>query len=153
VTIANVDQEVARDLVPGREDHRGDLMMCARHRPSKLRLRRGIVHFGVGAWTGKHDSRLRHDAVAQPGQVTSRATRMAFDADHETVLAVKARRDRLDAAITAMAADSELTAYRGRTGHRPCSRRNTSRILLRRPPAGGSTWSDPRHNAESSVLR
>lgn len=34
---------------------------------------------------------------------------MAFDTEHEDVLATLARRDRLDAAITAMAADSEFT--------------------------------------------
>lgn len=41
--------------------------------------------------------------------LTSRATRTAFDSDYETVLAVKARRDRLDVAIGELAADSEFT--------------------------------------------
>ncbi len=41
---------------------------------------------------------------------------MAFDSDYEAVLAVKARRDRLDAAIEAMAADSEFTALVRRLG-------------------------------------
>jgi transposase len=115
VAIPTVDQEAARDLVRAREDCRGDLMR-ARHRLSKLLLRHGIVYFGGDAWTGKHDSWLRHDAVARLGQLTSRATRMAFDFDYETVLAVKARRDRLDAAITAMAADSEFTSIVARLG-------------------------------------
>ena len=35
--------------------------------------------------------------------------RLAFDADVEAVLMAAARRDRLDAAIEAMAADSEFT--------------------------------------------
>jgi transposase len=112
VAIPTVDQEAARDLVRAREDCRGDLMR-ARHRLSKLLLRHGIVYFGGDAWTGKHDTWLRHHAV---GQLTSRATRMAFDSDYETVLAVKARRDRLDAAITEMAADCEFTPVVHRLG-------------------------------------
>jgi transposase len=106
VAIPSVDQEAARDLVRAREDCRGDLMR-ARHRLSKLLLRHGIVYYGGDAWTGKHDTWLRLDAAPQ---LTTRATRMAFDSDYETVLTVKARRDRLDTAITAMAADSEFTA-------------------------------------------
>ena len=70
--------------------------MRARHRLSKLLLRHGIVYYGGDAWTGKHDAWLRHEALPQ---LTDRATRLAFDSDYETVLAVKARRDRLDAAI------------------------------------------------------
>ena len=106
MAIPSVDQEAARDLVRAREDCRGDLMR-ARHRLSKLLLRHGIVYYGGDAWTGKHDTWLRHDAAPQ---LMSPATRMAFDSDYETVLAVKVRRDRLDTAITAMAADSEFTA-------------------------------------------
>src|SRR5665647_1638877 len=37
------------------------------------------------------------------------AVQLAFESDYDTVLATGARRDRLDAAITAMAADSEFT--------------------------------------------
>jgi len=40
------------------------------------------------------------------------STRLALDSDYETVLVTKARRDRLDAAIEEVAADSEFT--RGR---------------------------------------
>ena len=36
---------------------------------------------------------------------------MTFEADYDAVLTVKARRDRLDAAIAAMAADSEFTPW------------------------------------------
>jgi transposase len=111
----HLDQEAARDLVRAREDCRGDLMR-ARHRLSKLLLRHGIVYYGGQAWTGKHDSWLRHDAVARLGQVTSRATRIAFDSDYETVLAVKTRRDRLDVAIEQMAAESEFTDLVHRLG-------------------------------------
>ena len=80
---------------------RGDLMR-ARHRLSKLLLRHGIVYYGGDAWTGKHDTWLRREALAQ---LTSTATRLTFDSDYEAVLAVKARRDRLDVAIEEMAAD------------------------------------------------
>jgi transposase len=112
VAIPTVEQEAARDLVRAREDCRGDLMR-ARHRLSKLLLRHGIVYYDGNAWTGKHDIWLRHEA--QP-QLTSPATRTAFDSDYEAVLTVKARRDRLDAAIEEMAADSEFTPVVRRLG-------------------------------------
>ena len=112
VAIPTIDQEAARDLVRAREDCRGDLM-AARHRLSKLLLRHGIVYYGGAAWTGKHDQWLRTDALPQLG---APATRMAFDAGYETVLATKARRDRLDAAIEEMAAHSEFTPVVRRLG-------------------------------------
>lgn len=112
VVIPTVDQEAARDLVRAREDARGDLMR-ARHRLSKLLLRHGIVYDGGDAWTGKHDAWLRREALAQ---LTSSATRLAFDSDYEAVLAVKARRDRLDTAIEEMAADSQFTPVVRRLG-------------------------------------
>jgi transposase len=87
--------------------------MRARHRLSKLLLRHGIVYYGGDAWTGKHDTWLRHEAAAQ---LTARATRLAFDSDYETVLVVKTRRDRLDAAIGEMAAHSEFTPLVHRLG-------------------------------------
>jgi transposase len=112
VAIPSIDQEAARDLVRAREDCRGDLMR-ARHRLSKLLLRHGMVYYGGAAWTGKHDTWLRRDAV---DHLTSRATQMAFDSDYENVLAVKARRDRLDLTIAEMAADSEFTPLVHRLG-------------------------------------
>lgn len=112
VAVPSVEQEAARDLVRAREDCRGDLMR-ARHRLSKLLLRHGIVYYGGAAWTGKHDIWLRHDAVAA---LTSRATRLTFDADYEAVLTVKARRDGLDTLIEQLAADSEFTAVVRRLG-------------------------------------
>jgi hypothetical protein len=87
--------------------------MQARHRLSKLLLRHGIVYYGGLAWTGKHDLWLRTEALARLG---SRATRLTFDADYETVLVTKARRDRLDEAIEQMAADSEFTPLVRRLG-------------------------------------
>lgn len=43
-------------------------------------------------------------------------TRAAFDADYETIAMTVARRDRLDAAIAALAADSEFTPTVRRLG-------------------------------------
>ena len=112
VAIPTVDQEAARDLVRAREDCRGDLM-AARHRLSKLLLRHGVVYYGGAAWTGKHDQWLRTQALPQ---LSVSATRMAFDSGYETVLATRARRDRLDRAIEQMAADSEFTPIVRRLG-------------------------------------
>lgn len=109
VTVPTARQEAARDLVRAREDCRGDLMR-ARHRLSKLLLRQGIVYCGGQAWTGAHDGWLRRQHLDEP------ATWMAFESDYEAVLAVKARRDRLDAAITAMAGGSEFTPVVRRLG-------------------------------------
>jgi transposase len=109
VAIPSVDQEAARDLVRAREDCRGDLMR-ARHRLSKLLLRHGIVYYDGHAWTGKHDAWLRRQ------RLDSVASRMTFDSDYDAVLTVKARRDRLDQAISAMAANSEFTPIVRRLG-------------------------------------
>ncbi len=88
VSIPTADQEAARDLVRAREDCRGDLMR-ARHRLSKLLLRHGIVYYGGAAPAGAHDRWLRTEAAPQ---LTSPATRMAFDADYDHVLTMQARR-------------------------------------------------------------
>jgi len=112
VTVPSVEQEAARDLVRAREDCRSDLMR-ARHRLSKLLLRHGLVWDGTNAWTGAHDAwlrRLRADALWSAG------TRSAFDAGYETVIAAAARRDRLDAEIAEMAANSEFTPIVRRLG-------------------------------------
>lgn len=112
VTVPTPDQEAARDLVRAREDCRGDLMR-ARHRLSKLLLRHGIVYSGGHAWTGVHDQWLRHEALPR---LTATATRLTFDADYDTVLTVRARRDRLDTVITQMAGDCEFTPVVRRLG-------------------------------------
>jgi len=78
--------------------------MRARRRVSKLLLRHGHVYYGGNAWTGKHTVWLNSIRFAQPG------TQAAYDADREAVDFAMARRVRLDAAIAAMAADSEFTA-------------------------------------------
>ena len=103
VRVPSVSEEAARDLVRAREDVRGDLLR-ARHRVSKLLLRHGHVYYGGKAWTGAHDAWLRRIRFDRPG------TRAAYESDLESVEFAVARRDRLDAAIAAMATDSEFTA-------------------------------------------
>jgi transposase len=109
VAVPSFEQETARDLVRAREDVRNDLM-GARHRLSKLLLRHGIVYYGGSAWTGKHDAWLR----AQ--RVEGRAARVTFDETYDTVLTTTARRDRLNAEIETMAADSEFAPLVRRLG-------------------------------------
>ena len=104
-------EEAARDLVRARDDARTDLM-AARHRLSKLLLRRGLI-YDAKAWTGAHDAwlrRVRHDGLDRAGA----GTLAAFDAGYDTVTQTLARRDRLDTQITTIAADSEFTAVTNR---------------------------------------
>ena len=109
VAVPEAATEAARDLVRAREDVRGDLM-SARHRVSKLLLRQGIVYSGGTAWTGVHDTWLR------ARRFDSTALQLAFDTSYETMLAAVDRRDRLDAAIAVMAADSAFTPVVTRLG-------------------------------------
>lgn len=101
VTIPSENQEAARDLVRAREDARRDLM-SARHRLGKLLLRRGVTYPGKTTWSHAHHDWLRQRRFELPG------LQAAFDAAHEAVVAVQDRRDRLDAAILAMANESEF---------------------------------------------
>jgi transposase len=109
VSVPTVSPEAARDLARAREDCRGDLMR-ARHRLSKFLLRQGIVYSGGRAWANPHDAWLRRQ------RFDSAALQTTFESDYDAVLTVKARRDRLDAAIAAMAADSEFTPVVRRLG-------------------------------------
>jgi transposase len=109
VAVPALEQESARDLVRAREDCRADLMR-ARHRLSKFLLRQGIVYSGGRAWTGAHDAWLRRQ------RFTGAPLQMTFETDYDAVLTVKARRDRLDAAIATMAADCEFTPIVRRLG-------------------------------------
>lgn len=109
VRVPTIEEETARDLVRSREDTRQDLM-AARHRMSKLLLRHGFVYSDGEAWTRKHDAWLRqHRTGDLPFQT-------AFDANYEAVIQTVARRDRLDAAIGLMAADSQFTPLVDRLG-------------------------------------
>lgn len=79
---------------------------------SKLLLRHGHVYEGK-AWTLAHDTWLR---AFRFERVSLRA---AFDADYEGVQQVLARRNRLDALIEEVAADSEFTPVVRRLGCLP----------------------------------
>ncbi len=109
VAVPSADTEAARDLVRAREDVRGDLM-SARHRVSELLLRQGIVYSGGKAWTGVHDRWLRAQKFASP------ALALTYETTYETMLAAVDRRDRLDAAIALMAAESQFTPVASRLG-------------------------------------
>jgi transposase len=102
VRVPTEAEESARDLVRCREAARADLMR-SRHRLSKLLLRHGIVYSGGKAWTAAHDTWLLKQSFPLAG------TRAAFEDAYETVVLTTGRRDRLDAAITAMATDSQFT--------------------------------------------
>ena len=108
VRVPTVAEEAARDLVRAREDARGDLMR-ARHRLSKLLLRHGLVFEGA-AWTRAHDRWLGQLRWDQAG------LRVAFDEAYGAVLAVQARRDRLDAAIAELATTPAWAPLVGRLG-------------------------------------
>lgn len=107
VRIPTITEEAARDLVRAREDARADLM-ASRHRLSKLLLRHGHVYSGGEAWTRVHDQWLRRIRFDQAG------TRAAFDSAYTDIVFTLARRDQLDEAIEAMAADSEFTPITNR---------------------------------------
>ena len=106
VRVPTRSQEGARDLVRSRADARGDLM-TARHRLSKMLLRRGIVYDGARTWTRIHDAwlqRVRRDHVIGVGP----SALAAFDDAYDTVVHATARRDRLDEAIAGLYHDGEL---------------------------------------------
>ena len=74
----------------------------------------GIVYYGGALWTGPHDRWLRDQRRGPVFDTAGLGT--AFDIAYDTVLATTARRDRLNAAITAMAADSPYTPVVTRLG-------------------------------------
>ena len=110
VRVPTEAEEAARDLVRAREDARGDLMR-ARHRLSKLLLRHGLV-WENSAWTAAHEAWLRAQRFDRLG--VQLAFDEAFDEAFDAVLTVHARRDRLDAAITEMAATGPFASVVGR---------------------------------------
>lgn len=109
VTVPTLEQEAARDLVRAREDARRDLM-SARHRLSKLLLRRGIRYTTGSTWTKTHQVWLRKQKFDLLG------LQLAFDAAYDAMIATLDRRGRLDEAIAVMAADSEFTPVVNRLG-------------------------------------
>ena len=103
VSVPTVGAEAARDLVRAREQCRGDLMR-AWHGISKMLLRHGLIYSKGTNWTGVHHHWL--------GQQRLRMARseLALEEYYDTLVTTKARGDGLDAAIEAMAADSEFTS-------------------------------------------
>ena len=97
VVVPEPGLEALRDLVRAREDLRGDLM-AARHRISKLLLRRGVVWTGPGdTWSPRHLAWLSAVRLADP---LSDVVLGEYLGCHEVLLA---RRDRLDALIAGQA--------------------------------------------------
>ncbi len=90
VVVPVAELEALRDLVRAREDLRGDLI-GARHRISKLLLRRGLVFDGPGeTWSRRH---LQWRSTVRFGQPLVEVVFGEYLAHHEVLLA---RRDRLD---------------------------------------------------------
>jgi transposase len=93
VLVPTAELEALRDLVRAREDLRGDLM-SARHRISKLLLRKGLLWSGPGeAWSDRHARWLSKIDFGQP---LLEVVFGEYLAHHEVLLA---RRGRLDALI------------------------------------------------------
>jgi transposase len=100
VRVPSVEHERLRDLVRCREDIRGDLMR-ARHRLSKFLLRREIYYEGpANAWTVRHRAWL---ASLRFADRASQLTMADYLHAHDLLLA---RRDRIEAELEQLAADS-----------------------------------------------
>jgi len=85
VRVPGLAEEAARDLVRAREDARGDLMR-ARHRLSKLLLRRGIV-WEARAWTQAHELWLSRQRFSE------RPRQIAYEEALAAMFSVRDRRD------------------------------------------------------------
>jgi transposase len=108
VLVPAPELEALRDLVRAHEDLRGDLM-GARHRISKLLLRRGLVWPGPGdPWSTKHVAWLSKVGFEQP---LADIVFGEYLACHEVLLA---RRDRLDTLIEQQAASGAWAPMVGR---------------------------------------
>jgi transposase len=109
VSVPTPELEALRDLVRAREDLRGDLM-AARHRISKMLLRRGEVFGGPGdPWASqRHAAWLGGIDLGHP---LARIVLGEYLACHEVLLA---RRDRLDHLIAEQARDEQWAAVVGR---------------------------------------
>jgi transposase len=109
VMVPSRELEALRDLVRAREDLRGDLM-AARHRISKMLLRRGHVFPGPGEpWASR-----RHTAWLSSVDLGDPLARVVLSeslACHEVLLA---RRGRVDDLIAEQARDPEWVALIGR---------------------------------------
>jgi transposase len=109
VTVPSPELEALRDLVRAREDLRGDLM-AARHRISKLLLRRGLIYAGTGSpWESRRHAEWL-GAVSLPDEL-AQVVLGEYLASHEVLLA---RRARLDALIAEQARDVQWASLVGR---------------------------------------
>jgi transposase len=108
VRVPSREEEALRDLVRAREDIRGDLMR-ARHRMSKLLLRRDVRFDGTAAaWTTHHRAWLQKVDLGDRGaQVTLLDYLGAIDA-------LLIRRDTLEATIDELIPDSPWADTIGR---------------------------------------
>ena len=68
-------------------------------------LRQGIVYYGGQAWTGKHELWLREQDFDDP------ALQLTYETALDAMMSCVHRRDRLDEAITELAADSEFADF------------------------------------------
>ncbi len=108
VVVPALELEALRDLVRAREDLRGDLM-AARHRISKLLLRRGLLWSGPGdTWSQRH---LRWLSKLSLDDALADVVLGEYLGCHEVLLA---RRDRLDALIAEQATRPPWAATVGR---------------------------------------
>jgi len=99
VVVPEPELGALRDLVRARDDLRGDLM-AARHRVSKLLLRRGLVWAGPGeTWSERHLRWLSGVSLDEP---LADAVLGEYLGCHDVL---RARRDRLDALIAEQAAN------------------------------------------------
>ncbi len=109
VAVPSPELEALRDLVRAREDLRGDLM-AARHRISKLLLRRGLTYGGPGSpWESqRHAAWL--GAIVLPDEL-AHLVLGEYLATHEVILA---RRARLDALIEERSLEAQWAPLVGR---------------------------------------
>ena len=144
-------QEAARDLARARADAREDLM-AARHRLSKMPLRKGIVYEGKSAWTKAHREWLRSIGLPLATE------RLVMSEYLQQVVTCEERRDRLDAAIAELAASPEWAPVAARLSappwhlhrHRLLRGRRDRRLLA--PPDGALVHVLPRPRALGGLV-
>lgn len=101
VAVPTPAMEAARDLARAREDCRHDLM-AARHRLTKMLLRKGVVYGGGSSWTRAHREWLSRVELPDPCE------RLVLSEYLEAVRSLELRRARLDAEIAERAAGPDL---------------------------------------------
>lgn len=108
VRVPTLAEEAARDLVRARDDVRRELM-ALRNRLSKLLLRRGFVFEGKTTWGRQHQAwlgRVRREGLGGAGW----ATLATFDDYWDAIIALEARRGRLDEGIARLAGEEPFAS-------------------------------------------